>query len=170
MQLFLSAIHSLWYTYTAISGIENVPEFVSVGFLDGVPLVYYDSNTRRMSPRQEWMDKSVESVYWERETQISIGFQELYKINIYIAKEHFKQTGGVHTLQVIYGCEWDDESGATSGFNQFGYDGEDLLSLDLKELRWISPVQQGFITTQKWNNDRLWLEKNKHFFSTECTE
>ncbi|XP_051551582.1 major histocompatibility complex class I-related gene protein-like [Myxocyprinus asiaticus] len=77
---------------------------------------------------------------------------------------------GVHTAQRMYGCEWDDETGATNGFNQHGYDGEDFLNLNLKDLRWISPVQQGLITTQKWNNDRANLEYWKQYFNTECIE
>ncbi|KAL1255037.1 hypothetical protein QQF64_013098, partial [Cirrhinus molitorella] len=61
----------------------------------------------------------------------------------------------VHTVQRIYGCEWDDQTGATNAFKQYGYDGEDFVSLDWKELRYISPVPQGIQTVQSWNNDRV---------------
>uniref|UniRef100_A0A8C1RBA3 Ig-like domain-containing protein n=1 Tax=Cyprinus carpio TaxID=7962 RepID=A0A8C1RBA3_CYPCA len=73
-------------------------------------------------------------------------------------------------LIVMYGCEFDDQTEATDGFHQYGYDGEDFVSLDLKEMRWISPVPQGFSTVQKWNNNGALLEKDKHYFSTECIE
>uniref|UniRef100_A0A673JGT7 Ig-like domain-containing protein n=1 Tax=Sinocyclocheilus rhinocerous TaxID=307959 RepID=A0A673JGT7_9TELE len=76
----------------------------------------------------------------------------------------------VHTNQRMYGCEWDDETGATNGFFQDGYDGEDFLSLDLKEMRWISPVQQGFLTVQKWNKDTANTEYQKQYLSTVCIE
>ncbi|KAJ8335316.1 hypothetical protein SKAU_G00409550, partial [Synaphobranchus kaupii] len=33
--------------------------------------------------------------------------------------------------------------GATGGFEQYGYDGEDFLIFDLKNLRFISPTPQG---------------------------
>ncbi|XP_016313040.1 major histocompatibility complex class I-related gene protein-like, partial [Sinocyclocheilus anshuiensis] len=79
-------------------------------------------------------------------------------------------SSGVHTFQLTYGCEWDNQTGATDGFRQEGYDGEDFMSLDLKEMRWISPVQQGFSTQNKWNNNRAYLEGRKHYFSTECIE
>ncbi len=58
-------------------------------------------------------------------------------------------------FQLMYGCEFDDQTGETHGFRRDGYDGEDFLSLDLKEMRWISPVQQGFSTQNKWNNNSL---------------
>ncbi|XP_051526647.1 class I histocompatibility antigen, F10 alpha chain-like isoform X4 [Myxocyprinus asiaticus] len=163
-----AAIHSLMYTYLATSGIEDVPEFMTVGFLDGVPLVYYDSNIYRVIPRQKWMNMAVESDYWDKETQISIRFQELYKININTAKERFNQTEGVHTYQVMYGCEWDDETNDTNGFHQEGFDGVDLLSLDLKEMRFISLVPEGIPTQNKWNNDSAWLENLRFYFSDLC--
>ncbi|XP_051526645.1 class I histocompatibility antigen, F10 alpha chain-like isoform X2 [Myxocyprinus asiaticus] len=156
------------YTYLATSGIEDVPEFMTVGFLDGVPLVYYDSNIYRVIPRQKWMNMAVESDYWDKETQISIRFQELYKININTAKERFNQTEGVHTYQVMYGCEWDDETNDTNGFHQEGFDGVDLLSLDLKEMRFISLVPEGIPTQNKWNNDSAWLENLRFYFSDLC--
>ncbi|KAI2647048.1 hypothetical protein H4Q32_024027 [Labeo rohita] len=70
----------------------------------------------------------------------------------------------------MYGCEWDDQTGTTNAFRQYGYDGEDFLSVDFKELRYISPVQQGIPTVQKWNNDRGLLETNRNYFSTVCIE
>ncbi|RXN37595.1 MHC class I [Labeo rohita] len=70
----------------------------------------------------------------------------------------------------MYGCEWDDQTGATNGFRQEGFDGEDFLFLDLQEMRWISPVQQGIPTVQKWNNNRAHLEARKHYFSSQCIE
>ncbi len=79
-------------------------------------------------------------------------------------------SSGVHIFQETYGCEWDDETGTTNGFRQYGYDGEDFLDLDLKELRYISPVQEGIRTVWSWNNDRAVLESNKQYFSTMCIE
>nr|QOI02171.1 major histocompatibility complex class I uoa splice variant 2 [Danio rerio] len=76
----------------------------------------------------------------------------------------------VHTYQEMYGCTINPETGATSGFKEYGYNGEDFLSLDLKEMRWISPVQQGLITTQKWNKLKDYLESDKTYFSSECID
>ena len=42
----------------------------------------------------------------------------------------------MHVLQRRYGCEWDDESYVTSGYEEYGYDGEDFISLDLNNMRW----------------------------------
>uniref|UniRef100_A0A673KQA0 Ig-like domain-containing protein n=1 Tax=Sinocyclocheilus rhinocerous TaxID=307959 RepID=A0A673KQA0_9TELE len=77
---------------------------------------------------------------------------------------------GVHTFQLMYGCEFDDQTGEKNAFRQFGYDGEDFLHLDLKESRYISPVQQGIPSAQKWNNNKANLENDKQYLSTECIE
>ncbi|KAI3358158.1 hypothetical protein L3Q82_003157 [Scortum barcoo] len=97
--------HSLKYFYTASSGVPNFPEFVSVGLVDEVQMDRYDSNTRRDEPKQDWMKKVTEdrSDYWERQTQIDVGNQQVFKANIGILKERFNQTGGVHTYQSMYG-------------------------------------------------------------------
>ena len=74
---------------------------------------------------------------------------------------------GVHTWQLMYGCQWDDESNAVDAFNQYGYDGEDFISLDLKNLRYIASKPQAVLTKNKWNN-RAELEYKKHYYTQEC--
>uniref|UniRef100_A0A8C1DZT0 Ig-like domain-containing protein n=1 Tax=Cyprinus carpio carpio TaxID=630221 RepID=A0A8C1DZT0_CYPCA len=70
----------------------------------------------------------------------------------------------------MYGCKWDDQTGETNGFLQEGYDGEDFLSVNLEESRWISPMQQGALTVQKLNKDTANIEYQKQYFSDICIE
>ncbi|RXN38094.1 MHC class I antigen [Labeo rohita] len=58
----------------------------------------------------------------------------------------------------MYGCEWDDQTGAINGIYQDGYDGEDLVTMDYKELRYIASRPQGVPSAQKWNNEKGNLE------------
>lgn len=161
--------HSLQYFGTGVSGDSNIAEYTEVGLLDGCEFMYFDSNIMKAVPKTEWIKRNGAD-YWDRVTQILIGTHQVSRNNFQVVKERFNQTGGVHTIQFMYGCEWDDETGATDGFMQYGYDGEDFLFLDLKELRWISPIQQGVITIQKWNNNRAQLEYYKQYFTTECVD
>ncbi|XP_028821958.1 H-2 class I histocompatibility antigen, L-D alpha chain-like [Denticeps clupeoides] len=63
-------------------------------------------------------------------------------------------SGGVHTLQQMYDCQWDDETGATDGYSQFGYDGADFTILDLKNTDWVAATSQAEIIKQKWNGEQ----------------
>nr|AXY65410.1 MHC class I antigen [Ctenopharyngodon idella] len=168
--LAYAGTHSLRYFYTAVSRDIDFPEFTAVGLVDDGQFMYFDSNIMKAVPKTEWIRQNVGADYWDIQTQNLIGAHQVFKNNIQIAKERFNQSKGVHTVQQMYGCEWDDETGDANGFDEFGYDGEDFLTLDLKELRYISPVQQALITTQKWNNNKALLEGKKQYRSQICIE
>ena len=77
---------------------------------------------------------------------------------------------GVHTWQRMVGCQWDDESNAVETFDQYGYDGEDFISLDLKNLRYIASNQKAVLTKNKWDNGRSDLDMWKHYYFQRCVE
>ncbi|KAK1880374.1 Major histocompatibility complex class I-related protein [Dissostichus eleginoides] len=88
--------HSLKYLYTASSGVSHFPEFVTVVLVDEVPITCYDSNTKRVEPKQDWMLKITDEdpQYWERETLLREDSQQTFKVNIETAKQRFNLTGG----------------------------------------------------------------------------
>ncbi|XP_041811144.1 H-2 class I histocompatibility antigen, Q9 alpha chain [Chelmon rostratus] len=162
--------HSLKYFYTGSSGVPNFPEFVVVGMVDEVQMIHYDSNTKRAEPKQDWMNKSADPDYWERETGNLLGAQQTFKANIETAKQRFNQTGGVHIYQRMYGCEWDDETGVVNGYTQWGYDGEDFISFDLKTETFIAAKQRADITKQKWDNEKAWIAGRKNYLTQICPD
>uniref|UniRef100_A0A3Q3EQX6 Ig-like domain-containing protein n=1 Tax=Labrus bergylta TaxID=56723 RepID=A0A3Q3EQX6_9LABR len=165
-------MHSLKYFYTASSEVTNFPEFVIVGMVDDFQVEYYDSNTKRFVPKQDWANKITEdrADYWEEDTERAVGHQQNFKVNLDIAKRRFNQTGGVHIFQNMYGCEWDDETGDVNGFYQYGYDGEDFIVLDLKTMTWVAPQQQAVVTKQKWDNDKADLAERKQYLTQICPD
>uniref|UniRef100_A0A3Q2TE13 H-2 class I histocompatibility antigen, Q9 alpha chain-like n=1 Tax=Fundulus heteroclitus TaxID=8078 RepID=A0A3Q2TE13_FUNHE len=170
--LFLPVTHSLMYFYTASSGVTNIPSYVSVGLVDDVQISYCDSNINRAIPKQEWMKKvdSKYPTYWEEETQTCWEKQKTFRLNLEIAKHRFNQTEGAHIFQQMIGCEWDDETGEVSGYDQFSYDGEDFIILDLRTQTWIAPKQQAVFTTYKWNQNRYAVEYETSYLTQTCVE
>nr|XP_049594683.1 major histocompatibility complex class I-related gene protein isoform X8 [Syngnathus scovelli] len=162
-------IHTLNYFDTA-SQVAKLPEYWYAGYVDGVQIVHFDSNHRKAKAKQDWMDKITEGDphYWETETAISIRAEQYFKVNIEIAKKRFNQTGGVHMLQVMEGCEWNDETGEVDGWQHYSYDGEDFISFELKTMSWIAAHPQAFITKLKWDQNDGLNQHNKNYFTEEC--
>ncbi|XP_067272676.1 major histocompatibility complex class I-related gene protein-like [Pseudorasbora parva] len=168
--LVYSGIHIFKTTYTGIRGqtVAGIPEFFAVSLLDGQQIDYYDSNTMKLIPKQDWIEEFASEELWTEDTEIRLKVQQIYKNNIPVLMKRFNQSNGVHTYQRRYGCEWDDETEESGGFDQYGYDGEDFISLDLKELRYITTAPQGTPTVKKWSDDREQLEFLKQHYDYEC--
>ncbi|XP_029919956.1 class I histocompatibility antigen, F10 alpha chain-like isoform X2 [Myripristis murdjan] len=164
--------HSLRNFFTASSQVPNFPEFVFVGLVDDVQTNYYDSNTQRVVPKQDWMENATadEAGYWDRQTQIAQGTQQIFKVGIDILKERFNQTGGVRIIQWMYGCEWDNETGHTGGFSQYGYDGEDFIAFDLNTKTWIAPTPQAVISKHRWDRETGGNEGWKNYLTQGCID
>ncbi|XP_059186322.1 class I histocompatibility antigen, F10 alpha chain-like [Centropristis striata] len=164
--------HSMMNFITASSQVPNFPEFVFVGLVNEIETDHYDSNSRKYEPKQEWMIRATEDdpQIWQRQTEILFGEQQAFKNNMEVAKQRFNQTGGVHIVQVMYGCEWDDETDEVKGYNQHAYDGEDFISLDLETETWVAPQQQAVITKHKWHDDKALMARLKHYHTQICPE
>ncbi|XDV22985.1 hypothetical protein PO909_027723 [Leuciscus waleckii] len=157
-----SELHRFITTYTGINGqtAAGTPEFSAVTTLDDQQIDYYDSNIKKLIPKQDWMKEFASTDIHQ-------------KISLYVKRHKEEQyptlsLSGVHMDQRMYGCEWDDKTGDSQGFDQYGYDGEDFISLDLKENRYITSVPQASPTVMKWNNDREQLEYLKQYYDYEC--
>ncbi|XP_055017841.1 class I histocompatibility antigen, F10 alpha chain-like isoform X2 [Boleophthalmus pectinirostris] len=145
-------VHTLRFFQTSSTQVPNFPEHISVGYVDDLLITHYDSVTKREVPKQEWMNKITEEdpQYWERNTQVNLGNELVEKENIKSAKRRLNVTGGLHINQYMYGCDWDDETNEITGYYQFGFDGEDFISLDFETETFVAPKQQAFSIKQAW--------------------
>ncbi|XP_051926953.1 H-2 class I histocompatibility antigen, K-B alpha chain-like isoform X3 [Hippocampus zosterae] len=164
------ALHTLRYFVTASSQIANLPEYWEVAYVDGVQILQFDSKSRKTKAKLDWVNKiaAEDPDLWQRELYGSIYNEQLFKVNLEIAKERFNQTGGVHMIQKMTGCEWDDETGEVAGWDQHRYDGEDFISLEWKTMRWIAAKPQAFITKNKWERSDGQKEYIRRYVTEIC--
>ncbi|KAK1806915.1 hypothetical protein P4O66_005398, partial [Electrophorus voltai] len=163
-----TATHSLQYFYTAVTPGLNIPEYTADGLVDGEQFMHYDSSTKRSIPKTEWIERNVGTDYWSRSTHVQQSTQGLFRVGVAILMRRFNNTEGVHTWQVVYGCDLNDD-GTKRGYIQYGYDGEDFLSLDLNTLTWTAANAKAVITKLKWEETAKAAAHNI-YLENNCTE
>ncbi|XP_063072759.1 major histocompatibility complex class I-related gene protein-like [Engraulis encrasicolus] len=123
-----SDIFTLQQYYTAMSGIQGVPEYVETDVFDGREICYYDSNNRRKVPRMECM-ATLDPQYWNTSTKESQRSQQEFERIFALERYKRNETGGLHTLQMTCGCQYDSKTGKPQYFGpKKAYDGEKLTA------------------------------------------
>ncbi|XP_042837660.1 H-2 class I histocompatibility antigen, Q10 alpha chain-like isoform X1 [Panthera tigris] len=159
--------HSLHYHYLALSEPgPGLPQFLAVGYVDDQPFIHYDSRVDRAKPQAPWM-AAVDTQYWETETQKQRAWAKVQQVETWTVMGYHNQSSGTHSTQRTFGCEI-REDGRTSSFWQFGFDGQDHLSLDLETLSWVSAKPVAVQTKRWWETERCYAEYDKAYLEGLC--
>uniref|UniRef100_A0A3P9D8T3 Ig-like domain-containing protein n=1 Tax=Maylandia zebra TaxID=106582 RepID=A0A3P9D8T3_9CICH len=163
--------HSLKNLVTGSYGIPIIPDFVGVLMVDGIQTGYCDSSSKTLQPQQDWAKKLLENNTQQRDWYNKKCFEDqpkLFKDTIFSLKQQFNQGDAVHILQMIEGCEWDENTGEVTGVLLYGYNGEAFMDFDLKTLTWIALKPEAVITKQKWDTDRLRIKHKENDLTNIC--
>ncbi|XP_010085287.1 PREDICTED: class I histocompatibility antigen, F10 alpha chain-like, partial [Pterocles gutturalis] len=86
-------LHSLRYFHIAVTEPSTgVPQFMSVGYVDGNLISCYDSDTGRAEPREDWMAASLGQEHWDRQTRIGQNNHQVYHVSLDIVRGRYNQS------------------------------------------------------------------------------
>ncbi|XP_058023759.1 major histocompatibility complex class I-related gene protein-like [Ahaetulla prasina] len=157
-----SLLHSLSYFYLQLpEPSQGLPQFFIRGYLDDQPIARFDSLTRKMEILVPWMEEEEKERFLAPERIFRAGLEKLSKLD--------HQAEGLHTWQVIWGCEL-REDGSKGGFLNYSYDGMDFISFDKETLRWVAAQTQAEKVKEKWEEDPGWSQRNKVYLEEACIE
>nr|ADZ31365.1 MHC class I antigen [Gallus gallus] len=162
-------LHTLRYISTAMTDPgPGQPWFVDVGYVDGELFTHYNSTARRAVPCTEWMAAKADEQYWDGQTQIGQGNEQIDRENLDILRRRYNQTGGSHTVQWMYGC--DILEGAPSrGYYQSAYDGRDFIAFDKGTMTFTAAVPEAVPSKRKWEEESE-PERRKNYLEETCVE
>ncbi|XP_032483991.1 H-2 class I histocompatibility antigen, alpha chain-like isoform X4 [Phocoena sinus] len=109
----------------------------------------------------------MDAQYWETETRKQEKWAEVQQVEMWTVMGYHNHSSGMHSAQRMFGCEI-QEDGRYRGFWQFGYDGQDHLSLDLETLSWVSAEPVAMRTKHWWETERCYAEYDKAYLEGPC--
>ncbi|KAL7986503.1 hypothetical protein Chor_011669, partial [Crotalus horridus] len=167
-----SVRHSLQYQYVVVSDpSDGLPQFFTVGYLDGQVITYYDSVKKKKVPKASWMEEveKEDANYWKDGSKILRATQRVLQEDLRNVQNRYKQKEGFHTWQVTYGCGFTG-NGSKDGYSQYGYDGRTFLTFDKETLSWVASEPQAQITKRNWDVNVPWSRRNKVYLEKECID
>ncbi|XP_063037721.1 class I histocompatibility antigen, F10 alpha chain-like isoform X3 [Melospiza melodia melodia] len=162
-------LHSLHYLHVAVSEPSpGIPQFMAIGFVDGIPFTRYNSERGRVEPLTQWIKDGVEPEYWEGQTQIGVNNQHVHARSLENLRERYNQSRGLHTWLRVSGCELLSD-GSVRGSERYSYDGRDFISFDLESGRFVAADSGAEITRRFWEQEEV-AERWTNYLKNVCPE
>ncbi|KAG5847786.1 hypothetical protein ANANG_G00129910 [Anguilla anguilla] len=150
----VSVPHSLLGTYTAV----NTDEFTCVLWLDGEAVDSYSSIGPASVPRRNWMREGRGRSLWKSVKRLNMEHWNRGRTDI-LKNDTGLNMSGAAVLQGRFGCEIErnPDSGVRlmRAFAQYGWNGEDFLSLNLSRRQWEASAGSAVPIERKWNRDEF---------------
>lgn len=159
-------VHSIVTFYTQLEGTRK--DFYAVTEVDGLKVFYNDSTIKNLTYKQEWIKKIMSTEDWKHELQNRKKMQEISEKNIHIMNGRLNSNKATQTFQRTFGCMWNDKNEDVGAFDTYGYEGENFISLDMQEKKYVAFSPEAFRTRDMWNRDKNQLEFLINYYNKDC--
>ncbi|XP_027563079.1 class I histocompatibility antigen, F10 alpha chain-like, partial [Neopelma chrysocephalum] len=163
-------LHSLRYLDVAVSEPSpGIPQYLSLGYVDGILITRYDSERGRTEPLTPWMAAGAEPGYWDRETQINEWNRLMAATDLEILRDRYNWSGGLHTWQRLSGCDLLSD-GSVRGSDRFSFDGRDSISFELGSGSFVVADGAAQITKRNWELEGIMVDYWTNYLENICLE
>nr|XP_008122411.1 PREDICTED: major histocompatibility complex class I-related gene protein [Anolis carolinensis] len=140
--------------------------------VDGVTIGHYDSQVRRAIPRVPWITRVEEAypMFWDWVTDRAQKAEMWFGWDMKKLQKLHNQSGGIYTLQSMYGCEMDGDGDRIQGYGLYGYNGEDFLSFDIETRIWTVSDVRAETLKKRWDSNVDRSQKIKDYLERNCIE
>ncbi|XP_054834555.1 class I histocompatibility antigen, F10 alpha chain-like [Eublepharis macularius] len=167
-----SSWNSLQFFYTTmLEPVQDLPDFIALGYVNDQLIGHYNSTTRRAAPVVPWIRKAEkeEPRFWDRVTQIAKHHELQMKGNLRDLQRVYNRSGRMHTWQCRYGCELSND-GRKNGFDHYAFDGVYYGSFDPETLTWRRDMVPPQVIRRKRDDDDAYSKLVKAFLEKDCVE
>uniref|UniRef100_A0A3P9DCQ1 Ig-like domain-containing protein n=1 Tax=Maylandia zebra TaxID=106582 RepID=A0A3P9DCQ1_9CICH len=158
--------HSLKLIFIESSGVQD---FVGVLWADETELVHCNTKLNKAEPKPNWLKEFMKSNQEHNDlyTQECLHTEQAC-FDIFFLSSFCPS--GVHTLQRMYGCEWDNETEEVKSFDRYGYDGEDLMEFNQETQTWLISTPCASIVKHKLDNQQIRIADINHYLTNVCSK
>ncbi|KAM4696189.1 major histocompatibility complex class I-related gene protein-like [Rhinophrynus dorsalis] len=150
----------------------RIPLYSSAAFVDGVQYGRYNSEIRRVEALYKWLEELLDPKHLERLTRLTRHHEHALSQQMRTIMGLLNQTEGnesVHVYQMKLACEL-HEDGSIGGYEEFAFDGMELIVFDKQRLVYVPASQQAHIIAQIFNRDTHDAERDKAYMEKDCVE
>ncbi|XP_027488532.1 zinc-alpha-2-glycoprotein-like, partial [Corapipo altera] len=146
-------LHSLRFLNVAVTEPSpGIPQYVEIGYVDGIPITRYDSERGRAEPLTPWMAAGVEPGYWDGLTQINERIWLVAATDLETVGGWYNWSGGLHTVQRVCGCDLLSD-GSVHRTLRYSIDGQDFISFSPETGTFVAADGVARITEKRWKSD-----------------